>query len=132
MTISLRKDIHKTTYFFQHYFLQIMVKLLFIRCAKTCRFLVFLFLYCNFSLLTGQDRIQILVNGSAGGIVDGNLSSYLIGPGADQKYICLDAGTLINGFSRLKPIRVSPHFQVLVSLIYYLNGICFEMAYPAI
>ena len=78
-----------------------MVKLLFIRYAKTCRFLVFLFLYCNFSFLTGQDRIQILVNGSAGGIVDGNLSSYLIGPGADQKYICLDAGTLINGFSRL-------------------------------
>lgn len=78
-----------------------MVKQLNIHYTDARRFLVFLFLYCNFSLLTGQDRIHVLVNGSAGGIVDGNLSSYLIGPGNDQKYICLDAGTLINGFSKL-------------------------------
>lgn len=40
---------------------------------------------------------DFVVLGARGGIEDGNLSAYLIKPSGDDRYLALDAGTLVNG-----------------------------------
>ena len=44
-----------------------------------------------------QNSFQMIVLGSGGGIDESNLSSYLLSSYKTDKYICLDAGTLMHG-----------------------------------
>ena len=43
------------------------------------------------------DGFDVVVLGSGGGIDDGNLSSYLVRPHGDGRYVACDAGTLVHG-----------------------------------
>jgi len=58
---------------------------------------------CSFSLAanelkgTSQPAFEVIVLGDTGGTRDGNLSAFLLRALSDNKYIGLDAGTLLNG-----------------------------------
>ena len=58
---------------------------------------------CSFSLAanelnnTSEPAFEIIVLGDTGGTRDGNLSAFLLRALSDNKYIGLDAGTLLNG-----------------------------------
>ncbi len=44
-----------------------------------------------------QENFELIVLGSGGGTDDGNLSGYLLSASDSDKYLCLDAGTLMHG-----------------------------------
>ncbi len=67
--------------------------------------------------LAAAAGFDVVVMGARGGIVDGNLSSYLIRPTNDDRYVACDAGTLVNGllaadakgaFADVRPPAASP------------------------
>jgi 3',5'-cyclic-nucleotide phosphodiesterase len=46
---------------------------------------------------TSQNNFKMVVLGSGGGIDESNLSAYLLAPANTDRYICLDAGSLMHG-----------------------------------
>ncbi len=63
---------------------------------------LFLFLWIGSAMAApiqgrASGGFDVVVLGARGGIEDGNLSSYLIRPDSDKRYIACDAGTLVNG-----------------------------------
>ncbi len=60
-----------------------------------------------------QNSFSLIVLGSGGGIDDSNLSAYLLSPSQADRYICLDAGTLMHG---LKLASEKGHFDHLKTI----------------
>ena len=75
------------------------------------RYKVFIFLCCTIYLMVGgiardgfarQSRFISIVLGTAGGLTEANLSSYLLAPSGSTDFVALDAGTLLTGLRKAK------------------------------
>lgn len=69
-------------------------------------FIISLFISSGFS----QSDFDIIVLGSGGGTDEGNLSAYLISAQGQDRYLCLDGGTLMHG---LQLAHNAGHFSYL-------------------
>ncbi|OYT17156.1 MAG: 3',5'-cyclic-nucleotide phosphodiesterase [Bacteroidetes bacterium 4572_77] len=63
--------------------------------------------------LSGQNNFELIVLGSGGGILENNLSGYLLRTNNSNSYVCLDAGTLMHG---LELASQENYFQEFESL----------------
>ena len=72
---------------------------------KSQVFIVGLMILCLFSLSTFANetsglRFVTIILGTTGGLMEGNLSSYLLAPAGETDFIALDAGTILTGLQQ--------------------------------
>jgi len=78
---------------------------------KLKAFRAILFLYLCSMQVSGQNSFDIVALGTGGGIDESNISSYLVSVSNQDRYIALDAGTLMHG---LKLAVHQGHFDHLM------------------
>ncbi len=89
-----------------------------------------LFLYLCAMQVSGQNNFDIIALGTGGGIDESNISSYLVSASHQDRYIALDAGTLMHGlklaslqghFDHLKSAELKTHANVL---LHHIDAYC--------
>ena len=65
-----------------------------------CCTVLILFGYAERDSIAKENRFVSIVLGTAGGLTEGNLSSYLLAPSGSTDFIALDAGTLLTGLQK--------------------------------
>jgi len=64
------------------------------------RFLLSLVCMVFYAVLSAQPAFQVVPLGVKGGMAENNLSAYMLAPAGDNRFICLDAGTVHAGLEK--------------------------------
>ena len=59
-----------------------------------------------------EKKIDVIFLGTRGGLIEGNLTAYLLAPKGSDAFVCIDAGTLLSGLKRASTRGSFDHINI--------------------